>query len=225
MPYSPTPKEALLLWHLITAETEDEREPLLSNARPSFTRKQLSALVDAGFVTLETKPGKRGKYLALSEGAWAWAQGATGVELLKSQSSVGAIALQGLLRRLLPYLRERDVPLAELFPSTAGDDRRTGETTPDGSAEPATVPLVSSIERACLALAGGARKTRVRLSALRRELSSIERTKLDHALLALSDEGRLVLYRDDNTAALTADDHRAALMVGGAPRHLVYLET
>jgi hypothetical protein len=47
---------------------------------------------------------------------------------------------------------------------------------------------------------------------------------LDATLLALQDAGRAVLYRDDNTSGLTAVDHEAALYVGDAPRHLVYLE-
>lgn len=54
-------------------------------------------------------------------------------------------------------------------------------------------------------------------------LDSIERSALK-ALLTLQDQGRLVPYRDDNTASLTDADHRAAIIVGEAPRHLVLLE-
>jgi hypothetical protein len=62
------------------------------------------------------------------------------------------------------------------------------------------------------------------LTSLRQELADVERTAVDQALLQMQDGGKLVLYREDNTAALTADDHHAALSINGAPRHLVLLE-
>ena len=43
------------------------------------------------------------------------------------------------------------------------------------------------------------------------------------ALLALQDEGLIVLYRNDRTSSVTEDDRLCAVMVGGHPRHLVYL--
>jgi hypothetical protein len=73
-------------------------------------------------------------------------------------------------------------------------------------------------------LAGGRRKERVRLSALRMQLAAIPRDQLDHELVQMQRQGRLVLYRDDHTSALVHEDHEAALIVGDSPRHLVYLE-
>lgn len=43
------------------------------------------------------------------------------------------------------------------------------------------------------------------------------------ALMSLQDMGKVVLYRNDNTRAITPYQHRTALMVGDCPRHLVYL--
>lgn len=241
MSYEPTPKQALFLWRLISAETEDERQPLKSKTRPRLIAKELRPLVDNGLIELVKRDGRQGEFIALADKAWAWAATAVDVELMKSRSSVGAEALQGLLRRLLPFLERRDVPLAALFstPNTAEPPQPTDRA--NGRGEPALTttnretasaaehngssrPLPQRIEAACLSLAGGAKQKRVRLSALRKQLSSVQRTELDQALLRMQDEGRLVLYRDDNTAALTADDQDAALLVGNAPRHLVYLE-
>jgi hypothetical protein len=248
---------------MISGKTEDERTPMQSKTRPELSPVERKPLVDHGFITLERSGG--GQRLVLADRAWAWAADAIDVEILKSRSTVGAEALEALLQRLLPFLKRRNLQLADLFPVLPGtvkvvDEarnakprrsrakaepaqsneraraRRAKSKAPKGKARvstPEAAPsdelagfraLPARIEEACLFLAGGSRKTRVRLSALRQALGSIERDALDDALLKLQDEGRLVLYRDDNTSALTDDDHRAALTVGGAPRHLVYLE-
>ena len=59
---------------------------------------------------------------------------------------------------------------------------------------------------------------------LRARLSDVARDDMDRALLALQREKKLVLYREDNSAALRSEDHQAALLVGNQPRHLVLLE-
>jgi hypothetical protein len=92
---------------------------------------------------------------------------------------------------------------------------KAGKTTPS---------LDKRIEQACLKLTQGARQTRVTLRDLRAELWDVAREDLDGALLALQREKKLVLYREDNSAALRPEDHQAALFVGNEPRHLVLLE-
>ena len=302
MSYKPTPKQALLLWRLIAAETEAEREPMISEARPELTPTERAQLVQHGLVDLEQR-GK-GRYYILTDKAWATAAETVDVEILKSRSTSGAEALQGVLRQLLAYLKRHDIPLASVFshqPRKSADEalrtvssskaksrtttksrskqvtsqkaeprsaskQRSRTTTSTRTKSPSTpkrprnnsaslkarsrattkqpskqVPsskprpqpasreerksngLAATIERACIELAGGIRKQRVRLTALRQKLN-VERDVLNAALLDLQDQGRLVLYRDDNSSALTKEDHDAALIVGGAPRHLVYLE-
>ena len=246
MKFRPTPKQALALWSMIASESEDVRQPmLLSKTSPKLSKSESEALAVGEFVAL-TKQG-RSICLELTDKAWAWAADAVDVEIIKS--GPGATALQGLLRRLLPFLKQRNINLAELFigpgakprvakrapavtkpqaakPSAAGTKPRATKRSPAGArpSKARSIPVNKQIEQACLALAHGSRKARVRLSALRKQLDGVERGVLDSALIKLQDQGRLVLYRDDNTAALTDDDHRAALSVGGAPRHLVYLE-
>lgn len=237
MSYQPNPKQALFLWKLMTGETPEEREPKQSKTRPELSTKERQGLVEHGFIEVEQRKSKSPKtkrttsagFIVVTDQAWAWAAEAVDVEIMKSSSSVGAEALQGLLRRLLPYLQQQDIPLAALFatvPEASGEPAETRRVDSgdrdDGLEERA--PLSERVESACLSLGGGVRQTRVRLSDLRQRLSTVRRDLLDETLLELQDAGRIVLYRDDNTNALVADDHAAALMVGDSPRHLVYLE-
>jgi hypothetical protein len=55
-------------------------------------------------------------------------------------------------------------------------------------------------------------------------LKGVARGKVDQSLLALQEARRLVLYREDNSAALSEDDRLAALLINNEPRHLVMLE-
>lgn len=200
-----SPKQALFLWKMITAQTPEEREPKQSSATPKLDAKsERQPLLDQGYLSLE-KRGAAG-HLVLTDKAWAWAQKTHDVELMQSNSKVGALALQGLLRQLLPFLQEHGLPLASMF---AARD---------------AISLPSRVEEACLQLTGGQRKQRVRLSALRQSLLDVPRQALDQTLIALQDAGRAVLYRDDNSAGLKEADHEAALLVGGSPRHIIYLE-
>jgi hypothetical protein len=88
-------------------------------------------------------------------------------------------------------------------------------------------PLAKVQRRVCdavLGLGGGRSKQRVRLAELRLRLPEVSRPELDAVLLLLQSERQLVLYRLDNPAELRPADHEAALLVGGNPRHLVYME-
>jgi hypothetical protein len=232
-------------------------------------------LVDDGY--LDSAKPERAILLTATNQAWSWAEQAEKVELAKLDSPAGAIALEALLNRLLPLLRERGIGLAELFkndpPSAALSPvakaapakkakakkararkkaqtkkpkpkkarpakakKTTGakakptngkrQSAARSTSKPLTPPpsLPERIEQACLKLTQGARQTRVRLHDLRGRLSDVARDDLDGALLALQREKKVVLYREDNSAALRPEDHEAALFVGHEPRHLVLLE-
>lgn len=227
-----TPKQSLFLWKLLTAETDSEREPKMGEAQPRLTPAERAPLINKGYITLEKrKNGRSGaNHVLLTDKAWAWAESTEHVRLLKSNSKIGAQALEGLLHRLIPFLKQKGIPLALLFlPSAEGASADTS-SIPEPSAPKAPRPidtfsLDAELERACLELTGGRRKERVALRALRQKLAHLPRPSLDEALFRLERSGKLVLYREDNTSALTAADHEAALSVNGSPRHLVYLES
>jgi hypothetical protein len=212
---------------MIASEGAEPQGVAWSKTRPALQTTEKQELVDRGFLHLERRG--RSKFITLADRAWAWAESAKDVKLPRSSSPVGAEALEALLHRVLPFLHSRGIALADIFVDAQPGSR----TADDGASErvPASGPRAASptdladrIEQACLSLAGGARKTRVRLSELREALGDVERAAVDQALLDMQQSNRLVLYRDDNTAALTAEDHRAALSINGAPRHLVLLE-
>jgi hypothetical protein len=212
MSFEPNPTQALALWRMIAGETPQERRPTLGDIKPLQRRP----LLEHGFLEQEAGKSKKGanvQFLVLTDKAWEWASHAR--DLRFNRAPTASHILQGLLRRLVPFLERRDIALAELF----GDDEAT-PTAPSPIGE----SVRTRIEQACLSLAGGAKKSRVRLSSLRSALPAISRQQLDAALIDLQRERRLVLYREDNTPALTPEDHAAALVVGDSPRHLVYLE-
>jgi hypothetical protein len=279
MRFEPNERQALFLWRMITGETPEEREPSRSNATPNIQGDR-KALFDNGFLSVDRRKGNKRRaadHLILTEKAWAWASRAFAVEIMHSEFA--AHALQGLLRRLLPFLKTRDIALAEVFSLSGASKKTRAPATASKKKAPATAskkkapaapkkrasaaaskkkapaapkkrapaaaskkrggvddrsnlpspslapePTWTQIETACMSLGGGARKARVRLSALREALPSISRQQLDTALIALQRQQRLVLYRDDNTRSLTPEEHAAALTVGDSPRHLVYLE-
>ena len=228
MSFEPDPKQALLLWNMITGATPEDRRPMLSKTKPDIDAKRKAALVRHGFLLQtpgKTKGGARASFLDLTDAAWEWASHARDIELMSSK--LATPALQGLLRRLIPFLEQHDLALAELF----RDGASGADEAPADPVVPATTAILGAgdsigarVEQACLSLASGVKKSRVRLSALRSALSAIPRQQLDRALIELQREHRLVLYREDNTPSLTAEDHAAALLVGDSPRHLVYLE-
>jgi len=260
-----------------------------SKTVPRLSPAEWQTLVDDGYLD-SAKPG-RAILLTATNQAWSWAEQAESVELEKFESPAGAAALEALLNRLLPLLRERGIGLAELFandppptppipPAPRIRKKTTSKTssrkkaktkkalakkkarkkvnakekaqaksakrpkpkeTPRSKAKPGKAKRPSAtrstderltpapslperIERACLTVTHGARQTRVKLTDLRANLRDVAREDLDSALLKLQREKKLVLYREDNSAALRTEDHEAALFVGNEPRHLVLLE-
>lgn len=225
MTFAPTPKQALFLWKMITAETPELREPKMSEATPKLDpTKERQPLLLAQFI--EKVSRGRASHLVLTDKAWAWAAQSTRVELMQSNSRDGAIALQGLLRVLLPFLQEHGLSLADIVPAhgnieapiaSAGEPRVDGPSTSGQSLE-------ARIRHVCGQLTGNDRTRAVRVSALRAALADVLRPVLDAELRRMQDAGNIALYRDDNTARVTNEDDRDAVMIGDQPRHILYLK-
>ncbi len=302
MTFAPNPKQALFLWKMINAETPEIREPTLMSASPKLG-KDRKPLVDQGFIEIEKRGGST--HLILTDRAWAWANQCAHVELTQANAHDGAIALQGLLRRLVPFLQSRGIPLAELFSTSFGNlatpegsqasvkrggrkksptrrgkpvkkrqpvkknvpikKARPAKKSPSStkspiakkvrpgsrmltkkgrSAEPkravqkkstrqaaktrrgsTDVELLSDrIRELCRALCAGRPTQEIRLTALRAQLPKVSRIELDGELLRMHQAGQVALYRDDNSVEVTAEDERDALLIGDAPRHILYLK-
>lgn len=221
MTFRPNAKQALFLWNMITAETPEIREPMLSKAKPDLNPKtERKELIKHRY--LETEKRGSATHLVLTDRAWAWAAEATDVELMQSNSRIGAAALQGLLRRLLPFMYARGIALAELFADEAAS---TGPETPASErTETSDGGLRLRIRQACLDLVASKPTRDVALAALRSRLRDVGRAALDAELRQMHLDGQIALYRNDNSAAITPVDESAALIVGDAPRHLLYLK-
>ncbi|MGC4070605.1 MAG: hypothetical protein QM784_39235 [Polyangiaceae bacterium] len=218
MNFRPNPKQALLLWRMLTATTEEERSPMQSKAKPELKPAERAELLRVGFLELDKQ--KRGARLVLTDTAWAWASSDNHVELLKSNSAIGATALEGLLRRLIPFLQAREISLGELFSETIAPKKE--RDAQDAVAVEEQSLVKERVERACRELFARKPGTAIRLTQLRAQLKEVPRSAVDAELARLHAAGRIALYRDDNCAAVTTDDERAALSVGGEPRHLLY---
>jgi len=230
MTFAPNPKQALFLWKMITGETPEIREPSLANARPEL-KKDRKSLIDQGF--LDTEKRGRAIHLRLTDKAWGWAGRCADIELMISRGPDGTIALQGLLRRLIPYLQQQGIPLADLYSDRSagtGDSHKSAEVEPSTEVTAVakirvdTHALVDRIRAACVALIAGRPSKEIRLTSLRSRFPESSRNEVDAALIRMHDAGQIALYRNDNSAEVTAEDERDALMVGGAPRHVLYLK-
>lgn len=224
MTFVPSPKQALFLWKMICAEKEELRQPKLSEAKPALdVKRERKPLVDNNFLE-EVRRG-RATHLMLTDKAWVWAAKCSTVELVSSKPSDEAITLQGLLRRLIPLLKQRDIPLADLFQQDKGKGAGARVERAD-HAKPKRnrLRLDARITAVCKEITHGDSNKEVRLTALRAKLGHVTKSEVDAQLIKLHDAGRIALYRDDNTAAVSAADARDALMVGDSPRHLLYLK-
>ncbi len=203
------PKQALALWRMLTAETDEAREPMWSKLRPQINPAERKELLQEGLV-VSARRG-RANHLILTQKAWEWAQASTQVELAKSAE--GAIVLQSLLRRLLPYLEHRNIRLVDVMSDPSAPTSEENE-----------LPVRNQVLTCIRTLGQAAPAGGVRLVALRAALPRFTRESVDDVLLSLRKDGLILLYPDDDRASLTAADHEAALSEGGIPRHLVYLE-
>ena len=199
------PRHVLLMWNLLFTGTE----PKLSETRPNFTKKQLAPLIDDGLIVLEKRG--RANHLVLTDRAWRWSE--EHLDAPFSHSLNAAPPLKALLPKLKAYLAQTGTPLAELLTAV-----------PPASAEPPREHIDAAIRSAYLELSGGRWETRLRLAQLRARLAGYARAAQDEALLRMQREGRLVLYPLDDPQDTSAADREAALFLGGAPRHLVYMK-
>jgi len=202
MTINPSSWQALLLWSLIA----EGGWGLQKDRAFQVTKAIREGLIKAGL--LEMSLQGRTILLEVTDKGWAWAARHPDVELPKTQSA--APIFRSFLMRLMPFLQERGIALAELFPIEGG------------MAPPARGETEQHIHQAYLQLTHGNTKQRVRLHQLRAALPDLDRATLDLTLLEMQRQGLLVLMTLDNSREITAADREAALDIGGNPRHILY---
>jgi hypothetical protein len=210
MKFTPVPAQTFLVLSMLFGDTPAEREPTFKSAGldPKL-RKQLEF---ARLIRVEKRG--RASHLVLQDEAWEFVAEHLSSALPKTAKA--SKLLQQVLRRIKHLLQTGERSLADFVGGQSVVETRGAE-----SAEPREID--DEVRLACLALAHGETRKRVRLKDLRPRLT-IPRDALDRTLLAMQTAGRLVLYKLDNPAEITTEDEQAALFIAGQPRHLVYLE-
>jgi hypothetical protein len=108
---------------------------------------------------------------------------------------------QALLRRMVPFLRERGL-LVEAIRSRG---------------------LEELIRQVYLELGDGFQDW-VRLAKIRPRLDGADREEVDETLLKMVKTGSVHLVPDSNRKVLTEEDHAAAIRIGGEDKHLMAIE-
>lgn len=211
---------------MIGSEAPEDREPSLSQARPRLhPEKERQPLIDAGFVTTESRG--RSRHLVLTESAWQWAAENDDLTLLRSRSTDGAVALEGVLRRVLPRLRHQGIPIAEVFDGPAalrlGRDTVAAawKTKGDADLDPSPAPsiLTRRVAEQARTLSAARRSGLVPLAELRRALPD-PWPEVRAVILRLHAAGSIELIREDNNPMITPEIEDSAVEVGPVRRHL-----
>jgi hypothetical protein len=204
-----TPKQTLFLWNLLVLG--DDRP--VGQLRPTLVVKtERRPLEEAGFIQLEQHG--RALHILLTDQAWHWAAQESVPSMMISKFA--APVLEGLLCRLQPLLQQRQIALAELLAPSPPT------TTPD------IIPddLPARIRDAYLQLSQGKFMKRVRIADVCQVLS-VPATALADTLIMMNRDHtqyKLTCMSLDDPTQLGEQDHRHAIMIGGTPRHLIYLE-
>jgi hypothetical protein len=219
MPYNPSPLEVLFVWGLVA----EGGAGLMKDLKPKLAKQDRDRLEKAGLVAV-TPQKNRALGVELTDSGWAWAADHLDAEISARSSAAGPI-LRAWLIRLKGYIANNDVALAEII---GGQHVATGEGAPPADsptpAQGAAHSLPERIADAYLSLSGGHWARRVRIAHLRDKLKDVSRQKLDAILLDMQRQGRLALYTLDDPRQLSTDDEKAAIHIGPATRHIVYME-
>lgn len=222
----PSPREVLILWGLIAKGGEGWQKEL----RPKLEGKERTRLEKAELLASEKRKGSKNReafWVEVTETGWAWANNHLDAKVSSSSKAAGPI-LQAWLTRLKTYMGRNGIPLADIISGAAATPQ--AKPSPEGKPLPLAAPprlangLPARVRDAYLTLSGGVFVERVRLSDLREKLPDVPRRELDETLLKMQRGGDVVLYTLDNPREITDKDSRAAIKIGGEPRHIMYME-
>lgn len=211
MSFQATPKEALVLWNLLT----NTEEPAVSKVKPKFTRAECNPLVAAGLIELE----KRGQstHLVLTDRAWAWASENQPVKF-PPKSTATVPVLEALVELIVTNVQLNKITLAEFLRP------RHQSTTDSDAISTISASLEEKIRAAYSKASGGSYNVRVRLSELRQKVGDLSREEIDKTLGEMELSGKLVLMPINDPQAISSEDEAAAINVGGHQRHIVYMK-
>jgi|GEM_PF-1866670 len=223
-------KQQLALLHLLFTNPQGGNEPQLQNS--GLTKKEWKPFVEAQLVEFIAKPPNRAIFVRATDEAWSWAtsnlSGAAPAPpkrpikanrqapTVKAKGKLGIGVMQTrllteLLTRLQPYLEHQGESIAGLFATSA-------HASSTDSVDVAPRVVFEAIKKL------GDVGERIRLKDIRSRLATIGKGTLDAELLKLQRERQIVIYPLDNPSEITPADRDAALLIAGAPHHIVYRE-
>src|SRR5262249_43950958 len=155
---------------------------------------------------LNVEKHTHGLWLTVTDRGWAWAARNLSAPLPKKAQA--ADLLQAWLARLQAYMEAKNVTLPEII-------------SPSGEA--AYAIMRDRIRSAYCAISGGVFNKAVFLRDLRGKLSDFDRVTLEQTLLQMSRTGEASLMQQDNRRQITDADRAAAILIGGEPRHILWI--
>lgn len=224
-------KQGLLLLHLVAAPDGVARQKELTDRKIPCAPEVRGPLEREGLVS--TRRQGRGNVIEATDKGWSEA-GQRLADLLPEDAEGAGAVLRAWLGRFGAFLARQDKALADLMATAPLASDETARPAPavdaphpgvehKGLPPEAGTALHGRIRAAYLVVTGGQLNVRALLKDLRPHLADVPRATLDAALIALQREGRAVLHRLDNGAALTAADRDAALTIAGEPRHILWI--
>jgi hypothetical protein len=200
MPKKDESHEQATMLVLLFARQEVPNPDLKKKYGITFPATSRDKLKNAGLIE-SRKDGARWVHKITDEGI-AWC--ATELAKVETPQRSGPLAKMvfELTRNLPLYLRWQDIDFAEVL----------GQGSLEGLIRNAYRDL--SVKR----------QDWVQLARLRPEIDDIGRDEVDGVLLRMIKTGRVHLAPDSNRKALTEEDHRAAVRIGGEENHLVAIE-
>ena len=210
-----TPKQTLVLWHLlITGE-----EPAISKIRPELTPQERKPLLDGGLIELVQRG--RTKHLVLTDKAWAWASEQAVTALPASANSPLLLAL---ITKVQHYIQAQEISLAEFLAPPTAPTENSDTREAQGLLPTLAGTLTDQIQAAYQRITQGKWNVRVRLADLYKHLPNSPKEALDAALRQMQLNGQSVLMPLDDPKGIHAEDEQAAVNIGGDLRHIVYLK-
>jgi len=233
-------KEVLLLWAIlgeggansVSRATLDNKGML-----PSEDNKARDGLKARGLIQVElrTTPNEQGRpvrgiWMTVTKAGLAWAE--RNLAAVPAKSQVAAPILQAWLARLSILLQTRNIQMGEFLGQQHGVSQLGIDPTTAPAPTPHPLPRIAGdyealrtrIRKAYLAVTGDRINTRARLCDIRERLNDIDHAVLDEALKRMQSEQQAALYPLDNKTEITDADRKAAILFGGEPRHILWIE-
>ncbi|WET78120.1 hypothetical protein P3102_29245 [Amycolatopsis sp. QT-25] len=195
--YSTNARAALLA--LVLANRDMRNTELVKDHKVRLSPAERVRLNDAGL--LESSTDVRPFVHRITDEGIDWCLTDLVRSELPSRSGPQARQQLDLLRRLVPFLRQRGL-LAEAL--------RSGD-------------LESLIRGVYAELSVGVQDW-IRLARLRPKLNGADKDEVDAVLVEMTKTGTVHLAPDSNRKVLTDADHDAAVRVGGEDKHLIVIE-